>query len=352
MSDLTAKFTTLEGQLATQAATTQGYIDTVEAKLQALADTMDIIVVNNAANTKALLAAIGQSAACFPCPTPSITVPTVPGSTVPINSEFCQRSQGFLQTIHDILAAMDTLQSFNVVGTFNVLNDAISEVISGVVAGDTVPLPSFPETVNIVGNYISYAGERLFSGVGLVEQFDPLHDDLQNAIYSGGSASASQAAFNAAIDASSVSLVGKYLIEGVAYNALWAYYFDPTSDPDVSGYNGSICSYAGGCFTLTAELTVQTGVTRYMLVWGGPIEGHTDYGAGGITADHNVFTDDNLTGWTMEASIDVTLYWGEGGASTYCGANDVCAMQAGPRSLVFGTYASEPFTAIICPPGV
>jgi len=257
MSDLSEKFSSLETQLATQNATIAGYIDTVEAKLQAVLDLMDIMNVNNAANTKFLAGAIGQSAACFPCPTPTIVVPPIDTTTNPVDEDRCKRSQAFVKTIHDILAAMDTMQSFNVIGTYNVVHDAISEIISGIAAGDTVPLPSFPETVNIVGDYIGYAGERVFSGVGLIEQFSPLESGLINAMYSTSSADTAQSAFNASIDGSSASNGAKLLFKALGYNALYSYFFDPTTTPDLSGFDGGACTLPPGtCFEFTSVASV------------------------------------------------------------------------------------------------
>lgn len=258
MSDLTEKFTTLETQLAAQSAATQAYIDTVEPKIQSIIDFLDIMAVNNAANTKAIIAALGQTGTCFPCPSPSITVPPTSGSAVPVDTGHCQRAQAFIATIHNILAAMDTMQSFNVIGTYNVVSGAISEVIDGIASGDTVPLPSFPETVNIVGNYISYAGERLFSGVSLLEQFTPLESGLIEALYAAGSAEAAQAAYNSYVSSADVSLVGGYLIQAVGYNALYSYFFDPETTPDLSGFNGLACGVPEGCFLLSSISVIAT----------------------------------------------------------------------------------------------
>jgi hypothetical protein len=252
MTTLTDKFTEFETQVAAEMAAMALYVDTVEGKLQSVLDFLDIMNTNNAANTKALLAAMGQTGACFPCPTPSIVVPPVATNPITPNTHSCQLGQGIISTLHNILDAMDTLQSFNVVGSFNVINDAISQVIAAVAAGDTIPLPSFPETVNIVGNYVSYAGERVFSGVGLVEQFSPIEGDILAAIYAAEDPSAAQAAYNGVIDGSSVSLVGKLLFKAIAYNALWSYYYDPESTPDVSGFDGTLCG-GTGCQTIASE---------------------------------------------------------------------------------------------------
>ncbi len=253
MSDLTAKFTALEDQLATQAATTDALVDTVEEQLTALFNELDTVIVNNAANTKAILAALGQTAACFPCPTPSIVVPPLDTTVRTINTDKCKRSHAMIAAIASILTAFDTLQSFDVIGSFNVINDAIGEVVGAIAAGDTLPLPSFPEAVQIAGTYVSYAGERLFSGVSLMDQFGPLESDLVDPIYNATTAEAAQEAYNSSIEASDASTAAKFLFKAVPYHALWSYYLDTTSTPDLGAFSGTDCGLApGSCFTLVS----------------------------------------------------------------------------------------------------
>lgn len=253
MSDLSAKFAALEEQLEAADAAMQVDLNAMREQLDFINTQLDTQTLNNAANTKAILAALGQSAACFPCPTPSVIVPPTGTLPIAVNEDHCKRAQAFIATIHAILDAMDTMQSFNVIGTYNVIADAISEVISAVAAGDTVPLPSFPEGVQIAGTYVSYAGERLFSGVGLIEQFAPLEDSLRDATYIAGSGEAAQAAYNAVIDGSSVTTAAGFLFTAVGYNALYSYFFDPDSLPDLSGYEGDVCGAPSECVTLLLD---------------------------------------------------------------------------------------------------
>jgi hypothetical protein len=259
MSDLTGKFSALEAQMTIEADEAHSQRATIETTLENIQTALANINADMLNMRNSLLGAISQSAACFPCPTPTIVVPPINTTPHAINSDKCKRSQAFVATIASILTAMDTLQSFNVIGTFNVLNDAISEVISGIAAGDTVPLPSFPETVNIVGDYISYAGERLFSGVGLMDQFTALESGLVTATYSASSPEAAASAFNASIDGSSASNGAKLLFKAVASNALYSYFFDPASLPDLSAYSGSACGLEPGtCYEFDLSAYTST----------------------------------------------------------------------------------------------
>jgi len=262
MSDLTAKFSALEEQLQAADAAMQVDLNAIREALDLVNAQLDTQTINNAANTKMLLAALGQSASCFPCPTPSIVVPPIGTTPIPVNSDHCQRAQAFIDTIHNILGAMDTMQSFNVIGTYNVVSDAISEIIGGIAAGDTVPLPSFPETVGIVGNYVSYAGERLFSGVALLDQFAPIESALVDALYLAGSPDEARTAYDGVIDGADLSLAGGYLIKGVAYTALYSYFFDTATSPDLGAYSGTACGAPSGCITLLSDFDIIMTKTR------------------------------------------------------------------------------------------
>lgn len=350
MTTLTDKMEVLETQLAAQNATIAAYIDTVEAKLQAALDMLDIMNENNAANTKYLLAALSQTGACFPCPSPPMIVPPIGTTEGPINSDRCKRAQAIIAVIHALLANMDTMQSFNVIGTYNVVAGAISDYIGTIAAGDTVPLPSAPEAINIVGDYVSYAGERVFSGIGLVEQFEPLETDLIAAIVNTTTPGAAQSSYNSLIEASGVSNGARLLFEAIAYTALWSYYFDPDSTPDLSAYDGSLCGIAE-CFSLTAVESHFPGFTTYAIDWTGE-KTCVDVTDTGYTSDHCSWCTENMDGWTA-SSDDGDLYIFEQFHSS--------RIDTGPGSwshtftdtggLFIGRLSgSGPFTIEFCPP--
>lgn len=306
MSDLSAKFAALTSDINANEAAANIDRDLTNTKLQALLDFLDIINENNAANTKAILAAMGQTGTCFPCPTPSVVVPPISTTPLPVNEDACKRAQAFLHAIQSILDAMDTMQSFNVIGTYNVVADAISEIIGGIISGSTPPLPSFPEAVNIVGDYVSYAGERVFSGIGLVEQFSPLVATLRNVLYSAGSGSAAISAYSASIDASSASNGAKLLFKALAYSSLASYYFDPSSTPDLTGYDGSVCTLPPGTcfdevfvsFTVAESGAMLHGLGATFGPWTPIAVINTTTGT--ATATPPVFYAGDLAGWTID----------------------------------------------------
>lgn len=356
MSDLTAKFEAFESQVADEHTALLAAIAALQDAVDLVATNTDLALENGAANTRALLQALGQTGTCFPCPTPSITVPSTGTTTTPIDPVHCQRSQWVVTAIQNILSQMDTLQSFNVVGTFNVLNDAISEIVGGIAAGDTIPLPSFPETVNIVGDYVSYAGERAFSGVSLSTQFSPLYGNLVTAVNFSSDPASAQSAYNAVIDASSASNGAKLLFKALGYNALWTYAFDAVSDPDVSAFDGGACGGAlhgiTACTNFGSALADHEGHDFYELMIPVAYPGHPAY----ITGDYNGWSFEILTSDPTHA---VGIYYLDTGDSGHLATSRV----AGDDPFVFSvtTHAvavqtldhepdNHPFTIRICPP--
>lgn len=358
MSDnLTTRLAAFEDQMATQNAATLAAIAALGTSLAGIQTNTDLALENNAANTKALLAALGQTGACFPCPTPSIVVPPTSSTAVPVSPEGCQRSQWIVTAIQNLLGNMDTLQSFNVTGTFSVLNDAISQVVGAIAAGDTIPLPSFPETVQLVGTYVNYAGERAFSGVSLASQFAPLYGPLVTAVAISGNAEDAQAAYNSVIDASSASSGAKQLFKAVAYNALWSYAFDPTSTPDVSAFDGSACgvelSSITTCTTFGSSAGVFDGAT-FQFLNVPPTFAPLGWG---IAGTYIGYTFEVITETTLH---NVRLFTVDSGGSAHL----VHTMAAGEGPYMLGSAEAAigviavfqdgtgdwPFTIRICPP--
>jgi len=221
MSDLTAKFDALESQLTTQHEATQAQLVLVNIALDFINTQLDTITINNAANARALLAAIGANNPCAPCPTPAIVVPPIADFDNPINEEKCKRAQAFLATMRDMLSVWDTFSSFNLSSNFAVITDAISQVVVRMGAGDEVPLPSFPEAVQLGGTLFSFTGYNLFEHTSLVEQFDPLYDALLLAIYNEPTPAVAKSQYDAIVTDGVTSHFLSDLMIGSAYNALW-----------------------------------------------------------------------------------------------------------------------------------
>jgi len=253
MSDLTAKFTALEDQLAAQSATMEGYVDTVEAKLQAIANTLDLLNNNGSANTKYLLAALGALDPCKTCPQPSLEVPPVSDIFTPPVDDKCSRVQALLHAIQAIAAKFDILNNFGVAFNPTALTTAFNEIIDGLSEPSTVPLPSWTEMTNMASWALAYAGANVLVGTSLSSYLSPLIFDLRDAMYAGGSPEDSKEAYDSVLLASSVPYGANQLLRAIGYNELFSYYLDPANDIDTSAYPGDACAAPVGCVTLVED---------------------------------------------------------------------------------------------------
>jgi hypothetical protein len=241
MADLSAKFTALESQLTTEHTATQTSLAAVQASLDAINTLLDTLDINGAVNTRALLAAISANSPCVDCGSTSLVVPPTSVGDTPQTEELCKRVQAFLHAMGNVYTALDVMSAFGVGFSLSVLTSAYNEVITALANGDTTPTPSFPEAVQIVGDGISYIASNLLVGHTLVGLFAPLYFDLLKPMFRAGSASAAQTVYNGVIDGSGDTTFEIRLLEHAAYNALYSYYFDPTSTPNLTGYDGTLC---------------------------------------------------------------------------------------------------------------
>jgi hypothetical protein len=242
MTDLSAKFATLEDQLAEQAATLGAYVDTVEAKLQAVLDLMDIMNINNAANTRALLQALAANSPCSPCPTPSLDVPPLDDTTATIDAERCKRAQAFVQALLANATAADAISAFSVPFAPQLVIDALEAAIDALANGDPTPLMSWAEASNFVSQAITYAAGNFLVGGNLVSMISAMAFDIRDATYSSGSTAGAQIAYEEVVDASDAPDYAKGLLKALAWTSLYNFYFDPASDINVTGYSGTVCN--------------------------------------------------------------------------------------------------------------
>jgi len=241
MSDLTAKFEALEEQLDAADAATQAKLTAIQTALDFINTQLDTQTINNAANTRYLAGLLSQNSPCVDCGDVSLVVPPTGETPFSQTDEFCQRVQAFLHAMQQVYTALDVMSAFGVGFNLAVLTAAFNEVITALENGDTTPLPSFPEAVQIVGDGISYVAGNLFVGHTLVGLFAPLYFDLLKPMFQAGNAGAAQAVYNGVIDGTDYSIFEMRILEHAAYNALYSYYFDPASDPNLTGYDGTIC---------------------------------------------------------------------------------------------------------------
>ncbi len=326
MSDLTAKFAALESQLAEQQVATQVDLDNMQEQLTALFNELDTVIINNAANARAILQAIGANSPCAPCPTPSLTVPPVDTTGTPIDADKCKRTHAFIHAMMQVFTVLDTMSAFAIPFSPSLISDAIGQVIVALENGDPTPLPSFPEAVQIAGDGINYVAGNFLVGDTLSSLFASVALDMVDAIYSGTTAGDDKAQYAAIISGSVIPSYAKPLMIDAAYNELVSFYFDPASDVNLTGYADNDCSFSlpdiTSCVDLSSASTVLGGQTYwYALVppaySGNPIFTIGDFfgftfdvltieGATPVLIDYYDLSDAYHTFTTMDASTAVT----------------------------------------------
>jgi hypothetical protein len=316
MSDLTAKFTALEEQLADQAATMGGYVDTVETKLQAVLDLMDVMNVNNAANTRYLLSALGGLDPCANCPPPSVIV--TPPTTSPFfpGEDSCKRAQAFVAFMDAATTVVDVVSGLGT-GTFpSLVTSAIQEVIDSSSDFDGVPIISFPEAVNLVGDLINYGILNIGRGDTIAGVWATIRDDVQSSTFGSTSAGAAKAFYNGVVSGSAIADDEKLVLNVLAYDGLFTWFFDPASTPDLTGFDGSICGIAGVICDDSSGNHVNEDGTHNATWFGTLVSGALHDDGTGIVFDQG-FGDFDWTLITGTSVLVVSFLKTGGGVTTY-----------------------------------
>jgi hypothetical protein len=288
---------------------------------------------------------------------PSLVVPPIGTTPIGISSDQCKRIQAFLHTVQEIVTTLDAVSSFSISLDFTLLNNSINEVITSIESGSDLPVISFPEGVQLVGDTITYVADNLLVGGSLSSYFSSVYFDLRGGMALGGSASDMQGLYNGVIDASDLPSYVKPVLKDAAYRALYSYYFDTGTSPNLTGYDGSVC---GGdlhgitsCQVFTSTAISLDGATfQYLDV---PIATTTP--TWGIVGD--------FYGYTLEILAQVgshnTRFFGVDSDGTLH-LHHSLAHDEGVYTIVDhdygiaiistydGTSADWPFTIRVCPP--
>lgn len=356
MSDLTAKFGALEGQLASQAAATNAYIDTVEAKLQAIFDELDTVVINNAANARAILQAIAANDPCACGGTPTLVIPPIGTTPISISSDQCKRIQAFLHTMQEIMTVLDVASAFSVGLNFSLVSNSINEVIGAIESGSDLPVISYAEASNLINSLINYIIGNLLVGGTLSSYFSSILFDLRDGMTLATSADSAKSLYDGVVSGSSLPDYVKPVISGAAFRALYSYYFDPGTSPNLTGYDGSLCGGSLAGITECTDFPSQSVVTGGDTIWAlqvpvlAPALGPT-----AIAGDYEGWSFQNISGNPSQA---MRIYrWDAGGF------HFVADRLPGDPAIVIGVATTaiacqgidaqptgEQFTVRVCPP--
>jgi hypothetical protein len=270
MSDLTAKFTTLEGQLAAQAEVMQGYVDQVEELLDLVNTALNTLNDNGATNTRYLLDALSKQDPCATCPPPSILIPPIDGTVVPPTTTTCKKAQAFLAYMNSAMVMLDLVSGLGT-GTFpSLLLSAYQEVIDSSAAYAGVPLISFSEGVTLIGKLINYGILNIGRGDTLQAQFATVSGGLLPLLYAATSATEAKSIYHAYIDGLGLPSDELAVMNAGAYDGLFDWFFSPAGTPDLTPYSGDVCGagLAGitSCVDVTAALKFDGDGYRYHLL--------------------------------------------------------------------------------------
>jgi len=322
MTTLSDKFTTLEGQLSSDATEAHSQRETIELTLEDIQTVLSSINSDMLLMKQALLSAMASNGSCVPCTPTTLLPPAISPTSHPIDEDKCKRSQAFIHAVSEILHTIGAVSDDPLFWSPSTVLSAISEVITTLVTGGTVPVPSFTEASSIVGSIIAYFAANLLRGDVIGDVFDGSSGGLTNLLYSAASPGDAQSAFNSYIAGLGLDADEATLIEVVGYSALFNYYFDPDSTPDLTAYDGSACAFPSGlCFTFTSVLyhEVTSGSPGHAINQAfGPFTPSSSVtsSSGVVNFDQPVFYGQDATGWTWEIlSANAQLQYRAGGIS-------------------------------------
>ena len=349
MTNLTEKFTEFQAEVDLDADEAHSQRVTIISTLENIQSGLASINSDMLLMQRALLSAIGQSGACAICPTPPLIIPVTDPTTRPVNQDKCKRVQAFLHAMQEIFTVLDVASSVGIGFNPSLVIDAWSQVIVALENGDTTPVISFPEAVQLGGDLINYAADNFFVGGTLSGYFSPLILDLRDAMYSPATPAATQAAYNGVISGSSAPGSAQNVMIDAAYNALWSYYFDPASTPNLGGYDGFACAGAE-CLTITSIATsTSCGGATNAIEWETPFPQQFNNGFGCTSAD-GIWTEYDFSGWTLTPSANVRVFYNVGTFTDVSAGTPFSPVGFISHVAVVYLSGTLPFTLELCAP--
>lgn len=258
---------------------------------------------------RSLLAAVSQQDPCATCPPPSLITPPTDTTTNPIDTDKCKRVQALLHAISEIAGVIGAVTNSALVWSPSVVTSGISEVVTTLITGGTVPLPSFGEAASIASDAITYGVLNIGRGDDLKAQFDSVSSSMIDVLYTTSSPGAAQSAFGASMSSSGLPDDEIKLLTAIGFNALFSYFLDPASSPDLTGFDGSVCSFPSGtCFTVGTLNSDSDGGSHIQAVGAtfGPFAPETGAIAttsGPVTWTPGIFYSEDPNGWTYEVLV-------------------------------------------------
>jgi len=272
MGDLTAKFGTFEGQVSAQHDEVMSALDTLNTNLGGVGEAITTLNNSMQAAIRSIQLTAGANDPCACAANPTVRVPPTGTTFLGISEDQCKRIQAFLHTMQEIMTVADFASAFNVGLNFSLIYNSINEVIASIESGSDLPVISYSEGVRVVGDMINYVASNIFRGDTMSGAFASILLGLRDGMSLSTDATSAQSAYNGVVDASDLPDDEKALVKDLAYTALYNFYFDPGTTPDLTGYDGSLCvpdlTTITECITFPSEDWVSGGHT--FSVWATP----------------------------------------------------------------------------------
>lgn len=354
MTTLTQKFSEMKAEIDANAEETHSQLVSMGGTLENIQAAIDGLNSSILQMGRTLTATIALNSPCIDCEGQTVVVPPVATDPIEASTENCQRSQAFIDAVGRMLAVWDTFSTFDLAANFALITSSIQTVIDELAAGDTIPLPSFPEGSRIVADIVAFTAYNLIFHTSIKAEYDLLRDDLINALSASPSAAEAKSQYDAIMAAGFSSSVLGELASATAYNALYSYFFDPASMPDLTPYDGGICAI-GGCYTFSSQAATASGFTRQYIVWGSPFTGARGV-AGATDWDKNVWLVGNFQGWritNLGAAGCRVVYNPDGaqGVAQVLPGNHYDLPDVTTYVLIDDTFTDGAFSITLCSPG-
>jgi hypothetical protein len=266
LEDLSLQLTAIIDGLAVLYAGNNAYQASALSLLSQINQNTDTIINNNALNAQRLLIAIAANDPCKSCDVLPIAPPPIQVTPQPIDQDHCKRMQALIYALRRFTVKLDILSSFGTGFSPTVIHDAIAEIITELGVAELLEFPSLGEVAQIASAGAAYVFSNLFTTNSLPAAFLSIEDQLLVVLYDTDNASAGQAAYRSFLDGSGLPSAIVQLFKAMAYTSVFNLYYDTTKMLDLSGYDGTICTPESPCAEVTSNNIISNEAGTFYVI--------------------------------------------------------------------------------------
>jgi hypothetical protein len=171
--------------------------------------------------------------------------------------------------MQEIFVTLDFASAFSIGLNFSLIKNSLDEVVTSIESGSDLPVISYPEAIQLIGDMVNYVAGNLLVGSSLSAYFSSVLLALRSGMSLSTSPGDMKSSYDGVIDDSSLPSYVKPVLKNAAYGALYTYYFDPDSTPNLTGYDGTLCGGAlidiTSCHNFTSVPFFSTPVTLQVI---------------------------------------------------------------------------------------